>query len=313
MPLREVLAATEPEAGARHVALTGLDETERHGHLLSFGGSIPLDKALQAEVLLAYEMNGRPLPPVHGAPLRLVVPGYIGARSVKWLSRLTLQAEPSSNYFQAKAYRLFPSTMDASNVVWEEGLMLGSFNVNSLICEPVGDATLPAGPVTIRGWAFAGEREVARVDLSVDGGQALDRGRTRPGPFPLDMAPLAGHGRSEAGPARAGLPRLGHRRPDAAGESGPRLEFQGLHEQRLAPRARVVRVVRSDSLPSVERAGPLTAKSAHLHSLLPAPPSEPAAVLLFNEPPRDRPDQQSTDECDHDILIIHEDKMRLIG
>lgn len=171
VPLREVLTATEPEAGARYVALTGLDETERHGHLFNFGGSIPLDKALQAEVLLAYEMNGRPLPPVHGAPLRLVVPGYIGARSVKWLSRLTLQEEPSSNYFQATAYRLFPPTVDASNVVWEEGLMLGSFNVNSLICEPVGDETLPAGPVTIRGWAFAGEREVARVDLSVDGGR----------------------------------------------------------------------------------------------------------------------------------------------
>ena len=175
VPLREVLAAAEPEPAGRHVELIGLDETERHGHRFNFGGSIPLDKAMQPEVLLAYEMNGKPLPPVHGAPLRLVVPGYIGARSVKWLSRITVQEEPSSNYFQSKAYRLFPPTMDAGNVDWDSGLMLGTFNVNSLICEPMGKetegTTLAAGPVTVRGWAFAGERSVERVDLSTDGGR----------------------------------------------------------------------------------------------------------------------------------------------
>lgn len=171
VPLREVLSAAEPQPEARHVELTGLDDTERHGHRFQFGGSIPLDKAMQAEVLLAYEMNGRLLPPVHGAPLRLVVPGYIGARSVKWLSHITVQEEPSSNYFQAKAYRLFPPTVDPGNVVWEDGLMLGSFNVSSLICDPAGEGTLAAGPVTVRGWAFAGERDVARVDVSADGGR----------------------------------------------------------------------------------------------------------------------------------------------
>src|SRR5207302_10976444 len=101
VPSREVLDAAGPEAEARHVELTGLDEAERHGRRFNFGGSIPLDKAQQPEVLLAYEMNGRPLPAVHGGPLRLVVPGYIGARSVKWLSRITVQEEPSESYFQA--------------------------------------------------------------------------------------------------------------------------------------------------------------------------------------------------------------------
>jgi len=171
VPLREVLAAAEPEPAARHVELTGLDGTERHGHRFNFGGSIPLDKAVQPEVLLAYEMNGRPLPPVHGAPLRLVVPGYIGARSVKWLSRITLQEEPSSNYFQAKAYRLFPPGMGPDNVAWDSGLMLGPFNVNSQICSPVTGETRAPGPLPVRGWAFAGERELARVDLSADGGK----------------------------------------------------------------------------------------------------------------------------------------------
>ncbi|HEX7181823.1 MAG TPA: sulfite oxidase [Thermoanaerobaculia bacterium] len=171
VPLRQVLAAAEPEPEARHAAFSGLDETERHGHLFNFGGSIPLDKALQGEVLLAYEMNGRPLPPVHGAPLRVVVPGYIGARSVKWLSRITLQEEPSDNYFQARAYRLFPAHVGPDSVVWETGLMLGEFNVSSAIYAPAEGETVAPGPVSVRGYAYAGERRVARVDVSADGGK----------------------------------------------------------------------------------------------------------------------------------------------
>jgi sulfite oxidase len=116
-------------------------------------------------------MNGKPLPALHGAPLRLVVPGYIGARSVKWLSRIALQEEPSTNYFQARAYRLFPPGMSAESVEWDSGLMLGSFNVNSMINAPAAGETVAAGPVAVRGWAFAGEREVARVDLSADAGK----------------------------------------------------------------------------------------------------------------------------------------------
>lgn len=172
VPLREILTAVEPFPAAKHVAFAGLDETERHGQRFPFGGSIPLEKALSSEVLLAYEMNGEPLPPVHGAPLRVVVPGYIGARSVKWLSMITLQEEPSDNYFQAVAYRLFPQNVDHTNVDWDTGLMLGPFNVNSLILSPVEDAVLAAGPVTVRGMAYAGEREISRVDVTADGGRA---------------------------------------------------------------------------------------------------------------------------------------------
>ena len=73
-----------------------------------FGGSIPLDKARRPEVLLAWGMNGEPLPLVHGAPLRVVVPGYIGARSVKWLERIEVQSRPWQGYFQHVAYRLLP-------------------------------------------------------------------------------------------------------------------------------------------------------------------------------------------------------------
>jgi sulfite oxidase len=171
VPLREVLAAAGPRAGALHAAFLGLDETERHGHRFQFGGSIPLEKAMRPEVLLADTMNGAPLPPAHGAPLRVVVPGYIGARSVKWVSRITLRETPSDNYFQAKAYRLFPASANADNVDWDTGLMLGESPVNAVICSPVSGERLPAGQVTIRGWALAGGgREIARVEVSADGG-----------------------------------------------------------------------------------------------------------------------------------------------
>jgi sulfite oxidase len=172
VPLRDVLAAAGPREGARHAAFLGLDETERHGHRFRFGGSVPLEKAIHPEVLLADTMNGRPLPPAHGAPLRVVVPGYIGARSVKWISRITLQEEPSDNYFQAKAYRLFPASADHDNVDWDTGLMLGEPPVNSVICAPQPGEELPAGRISVRGWAMAGGgREIARVDLSTDGGK----------------------------------------------------------------------------------------------------------------------------------------------
>lgn len=172
VPLRDLLAAAEPRSRARHAAFMGLDETERHGHRFCFGGSIPLDKALRPEVLLAYEMNGEPLPSVHGAPLRVVVPGYIGARSVKWLSAITLEEKPSDNYFQSKAYRLFPQSMRAETVDYDQGMMLGDFPVSSVICSPLEGETLAAGTVTVRGWALAGGgRTVERVDVSADGGR----------------------------------------------------------------------------------------------------------------------------------------------
>jgi sulfite oxidase len=96
-PLADLLAEAGPHPSASHVAFSGLDDVLRHGETFRFGGSIPLEKALAPEVLLAWEMNGVPLPPEHGAPLRAVVPGFIGARSVKWLSRIELRDTPSEN------------------------------------------------------------------------------------------------------------------------------------------------------------------------------------------------------------------------
>ena len=170
--LADVLRLAEPTPEAKHAAFLGLDETERHGHRFNFGGSIPLDKAWANEVLLADRMNGEPLPVTHGFPLRALVPGYIGARSVKWLQRITLQEGPSDNYFQAKAYRLFPPHVRAETVQWDTGLMLGELPVNCFITHPGPDDTVGTGEVEVRGVAVVGGgRSIARVDLSSDGGR----------------------------------------------------------------------------------------------------------------------------------------------
>ncbi|MCZ9336359.1 molybdopterin-dependent oxidoreductase, partial [Streptomyces sp. TRM76130] len=80
------------------IAFTAADVSPLAGPSRPYGVSIPLGKALGPEVLLAWAMNDRPLPRVHGAPLRVVVPGWIGARSVKWLRRVTARTTPSDNY-----------------------------------------------------------------------------------------------------------------------------------------------------------------------------------------------------------------------
>jgi len=169
--LADVLAVARPTGRARHVAFSGLDETERHGRRFRYGGSIPLAKALAGEVLLATEMNGRPLPPVHGFPVRVVVPGWIGARSVKWLREIELREEPSENYFQRIAYRLFPAAVGPENVDWESGTMLGELALNSIVTAPEEGATVAGEVVRVEGVALAGDgREVTRVEVTADGG-----------------------------------------------------------------------------------------------------------------------------------------------
>lgn len=168
--LAEVVAAAGPHADALHVELTGLDAVQRQGKTFGFGGSIPLDKASCPEVLLAYAMNSQPLTPAHGYPLRAVVPGYFGARSVKWLAEIRLQREPSQNYFYAHAYQLFPPGARPETVDWSSGIKLGEMPVNTVICSPEAGARLSAGPVRVQGFALS-SRPVARVEVSVNGGQ----------------------------------------------------------------------------------------------------------------------------------------------
>jgi sulfite oxidase len=171
--LAHLLERAGVKGAAEHVEFIGLDDVQRNGRTFGFGGSVPLKKALAGEVLVATGMNGEPLPPNHGFPARIVTPGYIGARSVKWVGQINLLTHPSENHFQSRAYRLFPSHVDAGNVQWESGLMLGELSVNAAITQPQPSDPLSPGPVSISGYAQAGgDRYVARVEVSANGGQS---------------------------------------------------------------------------------------------------------------------------------------------
>ena len=168
--LADVLSVAGVADTATHVGFEGADLSPEAKPSQRFGGSIPLDKALRREVLLAWAMNGEPLTPVHGAPLRVVVPGYIGARSVKWLERIELRAEPWEGYFQNVVYRLLPEDEQPAPGA---GMPLGLVALNSDVLSPADGDTVPPGPLEVRGYAFAGgERYVARVDVSLDGGHS---------------------------------------------------------------------------------------------------------------------------------------------
>lgn len=174
--LADVLAAAGVRAQARHVAFLGADISPEAEPPQPFGGSIGMGKARAGEVLLAWGMNGESLPAIHGAPLRVVVPGYIGARSVKWLTRITAQAEPSENHFQARAYRLWPADADPDTAPSGSGVPLGPVPLTVAILEPDDGATRPAGDVELSGYAFAGDgRRIVRVDVSTDHGASWDQ------------------------------------------------------------------------------------------------------------------------------------------
>lgn len=176
--LRDVLRSVGVSRRARHVEFVGLDQVERHGRRFGFGGSIDLDKALRAEVLLATGLNGAPLPPAHGHPLRAVVPGWIGARSVKWLGRITLTESPSSNYFQSQAYRIQRVANSANPRDVSGGLALSSVPLNAVIVSPAMDEVVAAGAVEVRGWAMgSGGRPLSMIEISTDGGKSWSPAR----------------------------------------------------------------------------------------------------------------------------------------
>jgi sulfite oxidase len=169
--LADVLAEAGVQNVARHVAFTGLDRVEKNGKTFGFGGSVPVEKARSGEVLLADTMNGAPLPPEHGAPLRVVVPGVIGARSVKWVGRVTVQVAESDNHYQQRAYRLFPPEEDGSTADWSTKPSIQDYPVSAVLTEPSLETSVAAGRVILRGYAVTGSgRRLTAVAVSTDGG-----------------------------------------------------------------------------------------------------------------------------------------------
>jgi sulfite oxidase len=169
--LADVLREVGVQDSARHVEFIGLDRVERQANQFGFGGSVELSKALSEEVLLATELNGSPLPAAHGYPLRAVVPGWIGARSVKWLGRITLRSDPSPNYFQSQAYRFQRERNPHEPRDVSGGVALTGVPLNAVILTPTAEQVVPAGRVRVRGWAIgSGGSPLTSIELSSNSG-----------------------------------------------------------------------------------------------------------------------------------------------
>jgi DMSO/TMAO reductase YedYZ molybdopterin-dependent catalytic subunit len=178
-PLRGLLEEAGVGDGAVEVLFRGLDRGVEGGEEQQFERSLPLPEALGEEMLLAWGMNGQPLPPQHGSPLRLVVPGWYGMASVKWLERITVLDAPFEGYQQARGYRL-RQTPD------EQGEPLSRMLPRSLMVPPgipdfaTRERTLEAGPCVLRGRAWSGFGPVERVEVSADGGAGWSDARLGP-------------------------------------------------------------------------------------------------------------------------------------
>ncbi|MEO8383285.1 MAG: sulfite oxidase [Acidobacteriota bacterium] len=165
--LRDVLSRAGVRPSAKHLHLFGSDDPP--GKVPPFHRSIEMEKAMD-DCILAYSMNGQPLPPSHGAPLRLIVPGWAGDHWMKWLVRLSPAAEAQKGFFMDTAYR-WPLKPGAPGVVFkpEEMRPLQEIAVKSNIT--VAPARARRGvPAGIHGFAFSGAPDIARVELSEDGG-----------------------------------------------------------------------------------------------------------------------------------------------
>jgi sulfane dehydrogenase subunit SoxC len=170
-PLRPLLEEAGVLPDAREVVFTGLDRGLEDGEEQSFERSLALEEALRDDVLLAYEMNGAPLLPQHGFPLRLVVPGWYGMASVKWLSRITVVDRPFAGHQQASAYTFRLAEDDA-------GTPLSRIPPRALMVPPgipdfpTRERTVEAGTCTLEGRAWSGLAPIIAVEVSTDGGES---------------------------------------------------------------------------------------------------------------------------------------------
>ena len=171
-PLSSLLREAGVADGAVDVIFTGADHGIERGQEQDYQRALPLAEAMGDGVMLAYEMNGAPLPPQHGAPLRLIVPGWYGMAHVKWLRRITVVAEPFDG-FQMRAYRFRDSPDDP-------GIPLTRIEPRALLIPPgfpdfmSRRRVVRSGDVLIEGRAWSGWAEVTAVQISVDGGDTWE-------------------------------------------------------------------------------------------------------------------------------------------
>jgi DMSO/TMAO reductase YedYZ molybdopterin-dependent catalytic subunit len=167
--LADLLKRAAAKPGTTYVHASGADRPL--GSQPPFVRQVPMAKALDPDTLVAYAMNDQPIHPAHGFPLRLVVPGWEGAYSLKWLNTLTVASKEHDGFWVATAYR-YPTRRVAPGAAVDAKEMapLTGLVVKSLITTPAEGAVVAPGRVIIGGFAWAGERDIARVDVSVDAG-----------------------------------------------------------------------------------------------------------------------------------------------
>jgi DMSO/TMAO reductase YedYZ molybdopterin-dependent catalytic subunit len=168
VPLHTLLKEAGLSPDAVEIVFTGADVGKEadQPEPAAFARSVPLAKALHPDTLLALRMNGERLTGEHGAPVRLLVPGWYGVASVKWLTRMEAVREPFRGYYQTKKY-----TVKRQTAHGVETQIVQSMAVKSEIIRPWEDETLGVGSHRIFGVAWAGEEAVKKVEVSADGGQ----------------------------------------------------------------------------------------------------------------------------------------------
>lgn len=173
VPLAEVLKRAGVSEKAVEVILEGADEGElrepnpKTPGKITYSRSLPLEKAMQPEVLLAYQMNGEELPPAHGYPVRAIVPGHYGMASVKWLKRIVVSERPFHGYFQTFMYSIWQRRDGLADLV-----PVGEIQVKSQIARPAFHEIVPAkSKYRIFGAAWTGEAKIEKVEVSTDGGK----------------------------------------------------------------------------------------------------------------------------------------------
>jgi DMSO/TMAO reductase YedYZ molybdopterin-dependent catalytic subunit len=214
-PLASLLDEAGLDDRAVEAVFTGADRGVEHGIEQRYQRSLSVADATRHEVVLADELNGRPLPPQHGAPVRLVVPGWYGMTNVKWLTDIELVDTPFAGFQQAKAYRYRTDPH-------EEGTPLQRMAVRSLIIPPgipdflTRQRFVTTGRVELAGRAWSGTAAITRVEVSADGGATWND---------ADLAPPVGEhawtGWRWTWDATPGDHELTCRATDATGRSQP--------------------------------------------------------------------------------------------
>jgi sulfite oxidase len=166
--LGDILLRAGLKTTARHVMFRGLDEASGQ---TPFIRSIPIEKALDDDTLVATHMNHAPLTKHHGAPARAIVPGWIGASWCKWLTEIRILDKEFEGEFMTEAYRVpcqpIPPGTSASNV---DTRALTALSTKSIIAGPAHGTTVKTGAVRIHGVAWTSDAEITGVDISTDGG-----------------------------------------------------------------------------------------------------------------------------------------------